>query len=136
MTHLKTILCAKVEVFECVVLVCGWSVCQEHVSVSQPGGALDLVEEDLALDAGHHVPGDGDFRLVAVADLEVEDRLGAGLCGVLSFLKLHWNVTDVADPIEGRHSHTVLSTRCKPKDLNPEKKTMGTSKFIVISMLL
>lgn len=86
----------------------GGGILQEDVPVTaKPGCALDLVEQDLVPDPRYNVPGDRHLGLVAAADLEVLDGLGAGLGHELTLVKLNWDVALVADAIDSRHSHTV-----------------------------
>lgn len=86
----------------------GGGILQEDVPVTaKPGCALDLVEQDLVPDPRYNVPGDRHLGLIAAADLEVLDGLGAGFGHELTLIKLNWDVALVADAIDGGHSHTV-----------------------------
>lgn len=107
-TYLKTVLCAKIQILESVILMHGGGILQKDVLISaEPGHTLDLVEQDLVPDPWYDVPGDGHLGLVAAAYLKVLDGLGAGLGHILTVVKLDWDVALVADAIDGIHSHFV-----------------------------
>lgn len=123
-TYLKTVLCAKIQILESVILMRGGGILQEDVPVStEPGCALDLVEQDLVPDPWYNVPGDRHLGLVAAADLEMLDGLGAGFGHELTLVKLDWDVALVADAIDGRHSHTVSGARGQASNGHPDNDT-------------